>query len=96
VRRFARLYAELDATTATSGKVAALRTYFRDAPPEDAAWALAFLLGQGGRRPVSATELRAWAAEAAALPLWLVEECHHHAGDLAETIALLLPPPAHS
>jgi hypothetical protein len=33
VERFARLYAELDATTATGAKVAALRRYFAEVPP---------------------------------------------------------------
>ena len=36
-------------------------------------------------------KLRAWAAEEAGIPDWLFEECYHAVGDLAETIALLLP-----
>ena len=35
--------------------------------------------------------LREWAAEFAELPLWLVEESYAHVGDLAETLALILP-----
>jgi DNA ligase-1 len=39
MKRFAALFAELDATTATNAKVAALTRYFREVPAEDAAWA---------------------------------------------------------
>ncbi len=31
--------------------------------------------------------------ELTGLPEWLFNECYHTVGDLAETIALLLPPP---
>lgn len=93
MRRFTALYRALDRTTRTSEKVAALEAYFREAPPEDAAWALAALTGRRGRRPVSTADLRVWVAEVAGLPLWLVEESYDAVGDLAETLALLLPEP---
>lgn len=91
MKRFAKLYDEIDSTTATSGKIAALVSYFRDAPPADAAWAVAFLTGRRPKRLVRAPDLRLWASEAAGIPEWLFEECHAQAGDLAETISLLLP-----
>jgi DNA ligase-1 len=93
MRRFALLFAALDATTKTSAKTAALTAYFRDAPEEDRLWTIALLSGRRPRRAVTATELREWAAEAAGLPLWLFEEAYPVVGDLAETIALILPPP---
>ena len=40
-----------------------------------------------------ARRLHEYAAEAALLPLWLFEESYDAVGDLAETIALILPPP---
>lgn len=92
MKRFAALYAALDSTTKTTEKVAALVRYFQEAPAEDAAWALYFLTGNTVPRPASTATLRAWVAEAAELPLWLVEESYHIVGDLAETFALLLPP----
>jgi DNA ligase-1 len=85
VRRFAALYDRIDATTATTVKVAALVAYFRDAPAADAAWAVSFLVGRRPKRLVRAPDLRAWAAAAAAVPTWLFEECYAQAGDLAET-----------
>ena len=42
---------------------------------------------------MSTSLLRSWAAEAAGIPDWLVEECYAHVGDLAETLAILLPEP---
>ena len=91
MRAFARLYTALDETNATGEKVAALVEYFRGAPPEDAAWAVHFLVGRRPKRLVSAPALRTWAAREAGIPDWLFEESHAAVGDLAETITLLLP-----
>lgn len=91
MKAFTDLFIALDATTRTSAKVAALEHYFRSVPPEDAAWALHFLSGQRMKRLVKTGLLRECAAEAAGLPLWLVEECYETVGDLAETLALILP-----
>lgn len=93
MRRFTALFRALDRTTRTTAKVEALRTYFAEAPPEDAAWALAVLTGRRGRRPVSTTDLRAWVAAFSGHDPWMVEECYDVVGDLAETLALLLPDP---
>jgi DNA ligase-1 len=94
MKRFTRLYTALDETNRTNEKVALLTDYFRTAPPEDAAWALYFLTGRRLGRAISTTNLRQWVADFTGLPLWLVEESYHAVGDLAETLALLLPPTA--
>ncbi|NQW49573.1 MAG: ATP-dependent DNA ligase, partial [Planctomycetes bacterium] len=91
MKRFTDLYWQLDATSSTTEKVAALETYFSSAPAEDAAAALHLLCGGKQARAVSLAHLRQWAAEAAGIPLWLLEECYAQVGDLAETLALLLP-----
>ena len=96
MKRFARLYAALDETTATNEKVAALVEYFVSAPPADAAWAVHFLIGRRPKRLVSSARLRMWAAQEAGVPAWLFEESYHAVGDLAETITLLLPPSENS
>jgi len=93
MRRFALLYAALDDVTSTNAKTTALVDYFRDAPPADAAWALACFAGRRPKRLVRSTHLRQWAAEAAGIEAWLFEECYQQVGDLAETIALLIPEP---
>ena len=92
MKAFAALFAELDSTTKTTAKLAALTRYFRTAPEPDRLWTIALLSGRRPKRSVNATELRSWAAEAAGLPLWLFEESYAVVGDLAETIALMLPP----
>src|SRR5262245_47854380 len=92
MQRFTDLYFTLDQTTRTAEKVAAMAKYFAAAEPADAAWALFFLSGNRIKRLISTGLLREWIAEAAGLPLWLVEECYDAAGDLAESLALLVPP----
>ena len=91
MKRFTRLYTELEQTNRTSDKVLALESYFRDAPPADAAWALSFLCGRRPARVVTATTLRNWAIDESGLALWMIDECHEVVGDFAETLALLLP-----
>jgi DNA ligase-1 len=94
VKRFVALYLALDATTKTGAKEAALVEYFGHAPPEDAAWATFFLTGRKLKRLVRSRDLREAARDAASTPEWLFDASYHAVGDLAETIALLLPPPA--
>ena len=93
MRRFARLFAELDASTATSDKLAALRRYLAEADAADAAWAVYFLAGGRPRQVVATAALRALACRRAGIADWLFDECCQAVGDLAETIALVLPPP---
>ena len=91
MKRFTQLFSELDRTNRTNEKVAALEAYFREAAPEDAAWALYFLCARKLPRAFSSTTLRAIAIEESQLAPWLMEECYHAVGDLGETIALILP-----
>jgi len=92
VKAFADLYAALDETTKTNEKIAAMSAYFRSAPPEDIAWAVHFLIGRRPKRLIATRDLVAWAIEEAKIPEWLFGESYQAVGDLAETIALLLPP----
>jgi ATP-dependent DNA ligase len=92
MKHFTNLYTALDETTKTNDKVGAMVRYFRSAAPEDAAWAVYFLSGRKPRQAVPSKRLYAWTLEASRLPAWLVEESLHAVGDVAETIALLVPP----
>lgn len=96
MRAFADLYAALDATTKTNEKIEALKQYLLAADPADAAWAVHFLTGRRPKRLIETRKLVEWAIEAAGIPEWLFGESYQAVGDLAETIALLLPPPAAS
>jgi DNA ligase-1 len=91
MKRFAGLFAEIDATTRTNEKVDAISRYFAEADAADAAWAVWFLSGGRPKRLVPVRLLAAWAMEESGIPPWLFEESYHAVGDLAETIALLLP-----
>ncbi len=92
MRAFAALFDALDSSTATRSKVAALVQHFRSVPAEDAAWAVYFLAGGKPRQVVPTAVLREAACQAAGVDAWLFEECYQAVGDLAETIAHILPP----
>ncbi len=96
MKAFATLYSRLDATTSSNAKLAAMRDYFREADPADAAWAVYFLAGGRPRQLVPTRVLRETAMQAAGLPEWLFEESYQAVGDMAETISLLMPEAQHS
>ena len=91
MRRFVELYQEIDRTTKTSEKADALVAYFRQATAADASWAVFFLTGRKLRRLVPTALLKQLTIELSGLSPWLFQECYDNVGDLAETIALLLP-----
>jgi DNA ligase-1 len=91
MKQFAALYAELDATTSTAAKLAALQRHLAQADPADAAWAVYMLAGGRPKRVVRLGLLRALACEMAGVADWLFEACYQAVGDLAETIAHVLP-----
>ena len=92
MKKFAQLFEAIDSSTSTKAKTAALAEYFANAQARDAAWAAWFLTGHRPRQAVPTRRMATWAAEAAQVPLWLFEESYDAVGDLAETIALILPP----
>ena len=91
MKQFARLFTEIDSTTSTNAKVEALQRYFGRTPPQDAAWAVYFLSGGKPRQVVKTATLRALACEVSGIADWLFEESYQAVGDLAETIAYILP-----
>jgi len=91
MRLFSALFAELDASNSTLAKVEALKRYVAQARPADAAWAVYFLAGGKPRQVVPTGLLRALACRLAGIEDWLFEACYQAVGDLAETIAQVLP-----
>jgi len=91
MKDFALLIKTLDSTNKTTTKVQALTDYFLKATDADKVWTIAILSHRRPSRPVNTTLLRAWSSELAQIPLWLFEESYHIVGDLAETIALVIP-----
>ena len=94
MRDFVVLVEALDASNSTTDKIASLREHFRGASSADCAWSIYFLAGGKPRRLVPTRLLRAAAHEASGVSEWMFAECYESVGDLAETIALLLPEPA--
>ena len=91
MKAFAELYMRLDQTNSTREKVAAMASYFSIVDDPEKLWTIALLSHRRPKRPVNTTQMKEWAAEAAGIPFWLMDETHHIVGDLAETIASVLP-----
>ena len=91
MQRFAALFESLDTTNSTNAKIDAMVEYFQRAPPADCAWAVYVLMGRRVKRSVGQSLMHAWLIEESGLPAWLVDETYGSVGDLAETIALLVP-----
>ncbi|MDR6299628.1 ATP-dependent DNA ligase [Mesonia maritima] len=92
MKQFAELIRTLDSTNKTTLKVEALAHYFKTASDKDKVWTIAILSHRRPPRPVNTRLMREWASEFSKIPLWLFEESYHIVGDLAETIALVIPP----
>ena len=92
MKNFANLFARLDETNKTNEKVKFLQNYFEEVSDADKINTLALFTGRRPKRQISSTLLRNWAVELAEIPEWLFEESYQVVGDLAETMALLLPP----
>jgi DNA ligase-1 len=91
MRFFSDLVKILGTSTKTGDKLAALVQYFATADDRDKVWVIALFSGRKPRRAVNTTQLITWCVEVANIPGWLFGESYHTVGDLAETIALLLP-----
>jgi len=93
---FANLVAAVGVVTKTNERLRILADYFATAPENDRLWVIAIFSGRRPQRIVSSGIMRDWCADITGYAPWLIEECYHSVGDLAETIALLLPPPEKS
>ena len=88
---FAKLVHKVGSSTATNDKLDALTEFFTTANSKDCIWVIAIFSGRRPKRAVNTTQLQAWCTELVQIPAWLFEESYNTVGDLAETIALLLP-----
>lgn len=91
MKDFAQLFNALDQTNSTLKKVAALKDYFDKSDDSDKLWTITILSHKRPKRTVKTTFLRQWAAELGGIPDWLFEDAYHTVGDLAESIALIVP-----
>ena len=88
---FSELVTFLGASTKTLEKQDALVSYFSLAGDKDKVWVIALFSGRRPRRLVNSSLLPQWCIEIRNIPGWLFSECYGSVGDMAETIALLLP-----
>ena len=93
MRAFSCLYDDLHASSDPAVQGAALQRYFAQASGDDAAWAVALLCGRKPPLLLTLALLREAACRMAGIDDWLFEACHQTVGELAETIALVLPAP---
>ncbi len=91
MQAFAELINILGTSTKTNAKLEALQNYFAAATGKDKVWVIAIFSGRRPKRIINSTLLAQWCLELINLPAWLFAESYHTVGDLAETIALLLP-----
>ena len=91
MKAFANLVNILGASTKTLEKQEALINYFSLTDDKDKVWVIALFSGRRPRRLVNSSLLPQWCVEIAQIPGWLFGECYGSVGDMAETIALLLP-----
>ena len=91
MKAFAQLFLSLDETNKTNEKVKVLKDYFISVPDSDKMHMLALFTGRKPKRQINSTLIRNWAIEASNIPAWLFEESYNVVGDLAETMALLMP-----
>jgi DNA ligase-1 len=94
LKRFSELIQQLETSNKTNDKIAALVDYFSNADDRDKPYVIAMFTGKKPKRPVNTALLRQWAIELSEIPAWLFAESYSSVGDLSETIALVLPPPA--
>lgn len=88
---FAGLIRTLGTQTKTNDKKEALIHYFHQADNPDKVWLIALFSGRRPRRTIKTSLLTQWCLERCGIKEWLFAECYHTVGDLAETLALLVP-----
>lgn len=93
MQAFAELHAALQAAPSAPARCRALQRYFAQRGQADAAWACYLLAGARPFGRIAGSTLRDVACALAGLPAWLFDACLHASGELAETLALVLPPP---
>ena len=91
MKQFAALIRELENTSKTNDKIEYLKRYFEAAPEPDRVWTIALFTHRRPKRQVNTRLLANWAMQVAVLDAWLFQESYDVVGDLAETIALVLP-----
>ena len=91
MQAFADLISNLENTSKTTKKLQYLQDYFEHVSDEDRVWTIALFTHRRPRRQVNTRLLSEWAASYSNIDYWLFQESYGVVGDLAETIALVIP-----
>jgi DNA ligase-1 len=91
MKSFVELFDAIDQTNKSREKIKALVHFLEVSNDEDSLWAIALIYGKKPKRTISSRQLKEWATELSPFPEWLFEETLSSVGDLAETIAYILP-----
>ena len=92
----ARLINALDSSNKTNSKILAIEQFLADSTELDKYWFIRLFTGKRPPRSVKTTTMRQLAVEYSEIPEWLFLESYSAVGDLAETIALIIPPAKHT
>ena len=92
----ARLINALDSSNKTNSKILAIEQFLAESTELDKYWFIRLFTGKRPRRSVKTTTMRQLAVEFSGIPEWLFQESYSAVGDLAETIALIIPPAKHT
>lgn len=91
LKNFVSLIQQIESQSSSKKRIDALVEFFEKSEPADRLWCIALFTGKRPKRAVKNALLKSWCAELAQLDDWLFEESYHVVGDLAETMALLVP-----
>lgn len=91
MENFVNLILNLDSSQGINQKTQYLIDFFQNCSPKDGIWALALLAGKKKERGISTKMLKNTANQMVDFPTWLFDESYSVVGDLAETIAKILP-----
>lgn len=90
-KKFSDLIHLIGKSIKTKDKVSALSDFFLEADGKDKIWLIALFTHRKPKRIISNVILSKWCCDFSNIPEWLFKECYSSTGDMAETIALLLP-----
>lgn len=90
MKAFSKMLSLVSRMSDSGEKRSAVMDYFRKAESPEAAWAVWLLSGNKIKKWTTLRVLQQWCLDTTQLPNWLFEESYNLAGDLAETIALIV------
>ncbi len=91
MNEFVALFFALEANKSLISKQNLLTSYLKGLPSAQLLFATALFLNRKPKKCASSTDLKEWLKACSDYPDWLISECYHHCGDLAETLNLLIP-----